>query len=65
MPKAREADLYWGYQFLSGALTLSYSRNDRISWLSHGLCRANDYTVIEPRLVEWCTAAFRALGARP
>ncbi|MBS0439706.1 MAG: TetR family transcriptional regulator [Proteobacteria bacterium] len=64
MPKAREADLYWGYQFLSGALTLSYSRNDRIKWLSHGQCRANDYAAIEPRLVEWCTAAFRALGAR-
>ena len=64
LPKARDADLYWGYQFLSGALTLSYSRNDRISWLSHGKCRANDYAAIEPRLIEWCTAAFRALGAR-
>lgn len=64
MPKSREADLYWGYQFLSGALTLSYSRNDRITGLSHGQCRANDYAAIEPRLIEWCTAAFEAIGAR-
>lgn len=65
LPKAREEDLYWGYQFLSGALTLSYSRNDRIQGLSRGRCRANDYAAIEPRLVEWCVAGLRALGARP
>jgi AcrR family transcriptional regulator len=64
LPKAREEDLYWGYQFLSGALTLSYSRNNRIEGLSRGRCRANDYAAIEPRLVEWCTAGIRAIGAR-
>lgn len=64
LPKARDEDLYWGYQFLSGALTLSYSRNQRIAWLSQGLCRANDYDAIEPRLVEWCAAGIRALSAR-
>ncbi|MDE1884559.1 MAG: TetR/AcrR family transcriptional regulator, partial [Xanthomonadaceae bacterium] len=64
LPKAREEDLYWGYQFLSGALTLSYSRNDRIQGLSRGRCRANDYAAIEPRLVEWCVAGLRALGTR-
>ncbi|MBS0570205.1 MAG: TetR family transcriptional regulator [Proteobacteria bacterium] len=63
LPKAREEDLYWGYQFLSGALTLSYSRNARIEGLSHGRCRANDYAAIEPRLVAWCAAGLRALGA--
>lgn len=64
LPKAREEDLYWGYQFLSGALTLSYSRNARIEGLSHGRCRANDYATIEPRLIAWCTAGIVALGAR-
>lgn len=64
LPKAREVDLYWGYQFISGALTLSYSRNNRIEGLSRGRCRANDYAAIEPRLVEWCTAGIRAIGAR-
>jgi AcrR family transcriptional regulator len=62
LPKARDEDLFWGYQFLSGALTLSYSRNKRIEWLSHGRCRANDYAAIEPRLVAWCVAGIRALG---
>jgi AcrR family transcriptional regulator len=64
LPKAREEDLYWSYQFLSGALTLSYSRNARIEGLSHGRCRANDYAAIEPRLVAWCAAGIRALGTR-
>lgn len=64
LPKSREDDLYWGYQFLSGALTLSYSRNNRIEWLSHGRCRANDYDAIEPRLVAWCAAGVRALVAQ-
>jgi len=64
LPKAREEDLYWAYQFLAGALTLSYSRNKRIEGLSHGRCRANDYVAIEPRLVAWCTAGILALGAR-
>jgi AcrR family transcriptional regulator len=64
LPKAREEDLYWAYQFLAGALTLSYSRNKRIEGLSHGRCRANDYVAIEPRLVAWCTAGILTLGAR-
>jgi AcrR family transcriptional regulator len=64
LPKAREENLYWAYQFLSGALTLSYSRNRRIEGLSHGSCRANDYAAIEPRLIAWCTAGIAALGAR-
>ncbi|MHB8448477.1 MAG: TetR/AcrR family transcriptional regulator [Rudaea sp.] len=64
LPKARDEDLYWGYQFLSGALTLSYSRNTRIEWLSQGRCRANDYDAIEPRLVAWCAAGIRALSTR-
>jgi len=64
LPKAREEDLYWAYQFLSGALTLSYSRNKRIEGLSHGVCRANDYVAIEPRLISWCTAGILALNSR-
>jgi AcrR family transcriptional regulator len=59
LPHAHEEDLYWGYHFLSGALTLTISETDRIDRLSKGKCRSTDIAAIEPRMVAFAAAGFR------
>ena len=59
MPQAADADLYWGYHFLSGALTLSLSQTGRIDRLSGGVCASNDMEAILRRMVPFIAAGFR------
>jgi AcrR family transcriptional regulator len=63
LPDAREADLYWCFQFLTGSLTLALSRTGRIDRLSGGLCKSDDLGAIEPRLIDYCAAGFRGVCA--
>lgn len=57
MPEASDEDLFWGYHFVTGALTLSLARTGRIDHLSGGLCRSDDFQAIKERM-----AAFMAYG---
>ncbi len=57
LPEAREEDLYWCYQFLSGALTLALSETGRLDVISGGLARSSDIDAVSKRL-----AAFAAAG---
>jgi AcrR family transcriptional regulator len=59
MPGAADADLYWCYHFLSGALTLSLSQTGRIDRLSGGVCASSDMDAILRRLVPFIAAGFR------
>jgi AcrR family transcriptional regulator len=59
MPQAADADLYWSYHFLSGALTLSLSQTGRIDRLSGGVCRSSDMDEILRRMVPFIAAGFR------
>jgi AcrR family transcriptional regulator len=65
LPQAREADLYWCFQFLTGSLTLALSRTGRIDRLSGGLCKSDDLGAIEPRLIAYCAAGLRGVCAAP
>ena len=65
MPKAHDADLYWCYHFLSGALTLSLSRTGRIDRLSRGICASNDMEASLRRLVPYTAAGFRSVCEPP
>lgn len=65
LPTAREADLYWCFQFLTGSLTLALSRTGRLDRLSGGLCKSDDLASIEPRLIEYCAAGFRSVCVAP
>ena len=65
LPKARDADLFWCYQLLSGALTLTLSETGRIDRLSNNLCRSSDLESIEPLMVAYCAAGFREVCKRP
>lgn len=57
MPEAAEEDIFWGYHFVTGSLTLSLARTGRIDHLSGGLCRSDDFEAIKARM-----AAFMAHG---
>lgn len=59
MPQAHDADLYWCYHFLSGALTLSLSQTGRIDRLSGGVCASGDMEAILRRMVPFIAAGFR------
>lgn len=59
MPGAEDADLFWCYHFLSGALTLSLSQTGRIDRLSGGVCASSDMEAILRRMVPFIAAGFR------
>ena len=64
MPEAELRDLYWGYQFLTGAMMLALSETGRIDQLSDGLCRSTDLAAVRARLFDYCAAGFEAIVGR-
>jgi AcrR family transcriptional regulator len=64
LPDCPPREIYWGYQFLTGALTLTFAETGRIDKLSGGLCRASDLDSVHERLAPYVAAGFRALCAR-
>ena len=69
LPGCAPREIYWGYQFLSGALTLTFAETGRIDRLSGGLCESSDLDSVHERLAPFVAAGFRALcaaaGGRP
>jgi AcrR family transcriptional regulator len=63
LPGASAEDIYWGYNFLTGALTLSLAETGRLDLLSGGLCRSNDVAALRARLVPYVSAGLRGLAS--
>ena len=64
LPDAEIRDLYWCYQFLTGAMMLTLSETGRIDHLSGDLCRSTDLEAVRARLYAWCAAGVREVVAR-
>lgn len=64
-PKAKETELYWAYQFLTGAYTFSLGRTGRVDTLSDGLCSSSDSLAIADRLPYFLAAGIRGLLTCP
>lgn len=64
LPDAEVRDLYWSYQFLTGAMMLAVSETGRIDQLSDGLCRSDDMAAVRSRLYAYCAAGLREVVAR-
>ncbi|RAK63044.1 TetR/AcrR family transcriptional regulator [Phenylobacterium kunshanense] len=64
LPGAELRDLYWGYQFLTGAMMLTLSETGRIDQLSDGLCRSTDLEAVKARLYAWCAAGLEVIVER-
>ncbi len=64
LPDAELRDIYWGYQFLTGAMMLTLSETGRIDQLSDGLCRSTELEAVRSRLYAWCAAGLAEIVRR-
>jgi AcrR family transcriptional regulator len=64
LPGSAPEDIFWGYNFLTGALTLSLAETGRLDALSDGRCRSDDVAALKKRLGPYVTAGLRALAHR-
>jgi AcrR family transcriptional regulator len=64
LPGSAPEDIYWGYNFLTGALTLSLAETGRLDMLSNGLCRSDDVAALRARLGPYVAGGLRALARR-
>lgn len=63
LPDTPRTDLFWGYHFLSGALSLSMADTGRIQHLSDGLCRSDDYGTLYRHMIQFFANGFRGIKA--
>lgn len=61
LPDCAEADIFWGYHFVTGALMLTLARTGRIDKLSHGLCKSDDFVAVKERMASFMAAGFRQI----
>ncbi|QNE32964.1 TetR family transcriptional regulator [Sphingomonas sp. NBWT7] len=61
LPHCAEADIYWGYHFVTGALMVTLARTGRIDKLSDGLCRSDDFNAVKLRMAAFMAAGFRQI----
>lgn len=64
LPECSEADIFWGYDFMSGAFMHVLGRTGRIDRLSNGVCESEDYGAVKERLATFMAAGFIALCGR-
>ena len=64
LPGSAPEDIFWGYNFLTGALTLSLAETGRLDELSDGVCRSNDVAALKARLGPYVAGGLRALARR-
>src|SRR5271165_2680555 len=65
LPQAAPEDIFWGYNFLTGALTLSLAETGRLDALSDGLCHSDDVAALKARLGPYVSAGLRGLAHAP
>ena len=61
MPDCPAEDIFWGYNFVTGALLLTLARTGRIDTLSGGLCHSDDFPAVKARMARFMAAGFLAL----
>lgn len=65
MPDCDEETIFWGYHFVSGAMTHNMARTGRLDQLSHGLCSSNDFESIKRHMAKFMAAGFHAICQKP
>jgi AcrR family transcriptional regulator len=61
LPDCDDADLYWSYHFLSGALTLTFAETGRLDNLSGGTVKSSDMASVVERMPKFLAAGFERL----
>ncbi len=65
MPDCDEEKIFWGYHFVSGAMTHNMARTGRLDDLSHGLCSSSDFESIRKHMAKFMAAGFKAICQGP
>lgn len=65
LPGCSDVDIFWGYDFVSGAFMHVLGRTGRIDRLSNGLCKSEDFAAVKERLASFMAAGFIALCSKP
>lgn len=63
LPDADEKAIYWGYHYLSGALTLTFADTGRIDILSGGIASSSDTKTGYAHMTPFIAAGMRAICA--
>jgi AcrR family transcriptional regulator len=58
LPGCSDADIFWGYHFVSGGLMLTLARTGRIDRLSGGICKSDDFDAVKDRMAKFMAAGF-------
>lgn len=61
MPECDEETIFWGYHFVSGAMTHNMARTGRLDELSHGLCSSDDFVSIKRHMTTFMAAGLKAI----
>jgi AcrR family transcriptional regulator len=61
MPDCDEETIFWGYHFVSGAMTHNMARTGRLDDLSHGLCSSSDFVSMKEHMATFMAAGFKAI----
>lgn len=61
MPGSSEETIFWGYHFLSGAMTHNMARTGRLDELSNGRCSSDDFASIRKHMATFMAAGFKAI----
>jgi len=61
LPGCAEADIFWGYHFVTGALVQTLARTGRIDQLSGGACQSDDFEAIKARMAKFLAAGFLSI----
>jgi AcrR family transcriptional regulator len=54
-------DIFWAYDFVTGAFMHALARTGRIDRLSDGLCKSEDFASVKQRMATFMAAGFQAL----
>lgn len=63
LPGADEQAIYWGYHFLSGALTLTFADTGRLDILSDGKASSSDFQTGYAHMIPFIAAGIRSICA--
>jgi AcrR family transcriptional regulator len=61
LPGCPEKEIFWGYDFVTGALMHTLGTTGRIDKLSGGICRSDDLVAVRERLARFMAAGLTAM----
>ncbi|MEM7467438.1 MAG: TetR/AcrR family transcriptional regulator [Pseudomonadota bacterium] len=61
LPNSDAKNIYWGFHFLLGSMTVTFAETGRIDKLSNGQCKATDLATIHEKMVPFLAAGFESI----